>query len=89
MPPATSAWTRKSAPSVGSTVVEAGSLSATGSAPKRSVLYRFVRSTSFAGVAAPTVMIVCAAADRAVDGRGGDDLAVERDRSGPVDVRRS
>ena len=56
--PATSAWVRKSAPRVGSTVSKPCSSSDSGSAPKRSVLYRFVRSASFAGFEAPTVMIV-------------------------------
>ncbi len=58
-PPATSAWTRKSAPRVGSTVSTPCSTSDTGRAPKRSVLNRLVRSCSFASVFGPTVMIVC------------------------------
>ncbi len=88
MPPATRAWTRKSAPSVGSTVVEAG------------LLERDRQRAEAQGVvqARPLDLVRrggdadgddrLAAADRLIDGWRGDHLAVKRDRSRPVDVRR-
>ena len=63
-------------------------MSETGRAPKRSVLKRFVRSTSFSGVAVPMVMIVVPPQIGSWMRRGRDDAAIERDRSGLLNVRR-
>ena len=47
-----------------------------------------MRSISFSGVAVPTVMIVLPPQIAVLDVRGRDDPAVERDRSGLLNVRR-
>jgi len=81
MPPATSAWARKLAPSVAACCSTPCSCSETGSAPKRSVFVQ-VGALGLAGLpAAADGDDRLAAADRRLDGRHGDHLAVEGNRS--------